>query len=354
MRGPGVGREICRKTGAACGKIAPDMKAVQFAQFGVPHEVVTVVDAPEPGVPAAGEVAVALLCSPINPADLLLLAGNYGHRPALPARGGLEGVGRVTALGAGVSHLSVGDRVLLPGGCWAERMVVPAAGMFPLPADAPSEQLAMLTVNPPTAWGLLHDYVTLTPGEWVIQNAANSGVGTNLVVLARRLGLRTISVVRREEAGAQLRALGGDVVLVDGPDLAERARSAVGDGKLRLGVDAIGGEATARLGAALDDRGVVVNYGLLSGQNPQLGGRELVFRGVSLAGFWLVHWFGRHDRGEIARVYGRLAGLLADGSIAVPIEARYPLSRAREALLHAAREGRGGKVLLVPDTTPAT
>ena len=99
---------------------------------------------------------------------------------------------------------------------------------------------------------------------------------------------------------------------------------------------------------------MVVNYGLLSGQNPQLAGRELVFRGVSLAGFWLVHWFGRHDRGEIARVYGRLAGLLADGSIAVPVEARYPLSRAREALLHAAREGRGGKVLIVPDTTPAT
>lgn len=326
------------------------MKAVSFAQFGVPHEVVSVIDAPEPGAPKAGEVAIEFLCSPINPADLLLLAGNYGHRPALPALGGLEGVGQVTALGAGVSHLQVGDRVLLPGGNWAERMLAPAAGLFPLPADAPSEQLAMLTVNPPTAWGLLHDYVELKPGDWVIQNVGNSGVGTNLVVLARRLGVKTVSVVRREASVAALKELGADVVLVDGPDLGKRAREAVAGGKLALGIDAIGGEATARIGAALDDHGTVVNYGLMSGQNPQLGGWDVVFRGLRLAGFWLVHWFGRHPRGEIARVYGQLAGLLADGSIAVKIAARYPLSRAREALQHAAREGRDGKVVLVKET----
>lgn len=323
------------------------MKAVQFAQFGVPHEIVRVVDVPEPGAPKAGEVAVELLCSPINPADLLLLAGNYGHRPALPAVGGLEGVGRVTALGAGVSHLQVGDRVLLPGGNWAERLVVRAGGMFPLPADAPSEQLAMLTVNPPTAWGLLHDYVELKAGDWVIQNVGNSGVGTSVVVLARGLGVKTVCVVRREAAVAPLLALGADVVLVDGPDLAKRVREAVAGGKLVLGIDAIGGEATARIGAALDDHGTVVNYGLMSGQNPQLTGWDVVFRGVRLAGFWLVHWFGRHPPGEIARVYGRLAGLLADGSLAVKIAARYPLSDVREALLHAAREGRDGKILLV-------
>jgi trans-2-enoyl-CoA reductase len=326
------------------------MKAVQFAQFGVPHEVVSVIDAPEPGAPQAGEVAVEFLCSPINPADLLLLSGNYGHRPALPAFGGLEGVGRVTKLGAGVGHLQVGDRVLLPGGNWAERLVIPAGGLFPLPPEAPSEQLAMLTVNPPTAWGLLHDYVELKAGDWVLQNVGNSGVGTNLIVLARRLGFKTVSVVRRESAVAALEQLGGDVVLVDGPDLARQVKAAVAGGKLALGVDAIGGEATARIGAALDDHGTVVNYGLMSGQNPQLGGWDVVFRGVRLAGFWLVHWFGRHARGEIARVYGQLAGMLADGSIAVPIAARYPLSQAREALQHAAREGRDGKIMIVNES----
>ncbi len=325
------------------------MKAVQFSQFGVPHEVAAVVDSPEPAAPGAGEVTVELLASPINPADALLLSGNYGHRPELPAGAGLEGVGRVVALGAGVEHLKIGDRVLLPGGCWRERMVAPAGGMFALPAAAASEQLAMLTVNPPTAWGLLHDHVKLQAGDWVIFNAANSGVGASLIVIARKLGVRTIAVVRRDSAAAELRALGAELVVVDGPDLAERVRAAIGGGRLPLAADAIGGEATARLAACLDDGGVAVNYGLLSGQNCQLGGREVVFRSVRLEGFWLVQWFGRHPRTEIAQVYGQLAGMIADGSIAVAIEARYPLSRAREALEHAAREGRTGKILLVPD-----
>ena len=327
------------------------MKVVQFSQFGVPHEVAGPVDAPEPAAPAKGEVAVELLCSPVNPADLLLLSGNYGHRPVLPARGGFEGVGRVTALGPGVEHLEVGDRVLLPGNAWCERSVIAAGGLFALPAAAASEQLAMLTVNPPTAWGLLHDHVKLEAGDWVIQNAANSGVGACMLALTRRLGLRIVSVVRRDDAVAELRQQGSDVVLVDGPDLPERARAAIAGGRLRLGIDAIGGEATARIAACLDDGGVAVNYGLLSGQNAQISGRELVFRGVRLEGFWLAQWFRRHSPAEIARIYGELAGLLTEGTISVQIAATYPLSRVREALAHAARDARGGKILLVPEST---
>lgn len=329
--------------------ISPSMKAVQFPQFGVPPEVAGPVELPAPAAPGPGEIAVDLLCSPINPADLLLIHGLYGVRPPLPAFGGLEGVGRVTAIGPDVTNLKVGDRVLIGGGCWREHMVTSAQGKFPLPEAAPAEQLAMLTVNPPTAWGLLHDFVTLERGDWVIQNAANSGVGISVIVLARHLGLRSIAVVRRDDVAAQLREHGADLVLVDGPDLAERVRKAIGDGRLRLGIDAVAGEATMRIGACLDNGGTVVNYGLLSGQACQLGGVETVFRDVRLVGFWLNRWFGGHSPAEIGEVFGKLAGMLADGSIAVPVEATYPLSRVREALVHAAREGRGGKVLLVPD-----
>lgn len=332
-----------------CGMVSPRMQAVQFPQFGVPHEVAGPVDLPAPPAPGRGEIAVDLLCSPINPADLMLIMGVYGVRPPLPALGGLEGVARVSAIGPEVTQVKVGDRVLVGGGCWCERMVIPAQGKFPLPEAAPSEQLAMLTVNPPSAWGMLHDHVTLEPGEWVIQNAANSGVGTSLIVLARQLGLRSIAVVRRDDVAARLRDLGADLVLVDGPDLPERVRAAVSGGRLRLGIDAVAGEATMRLAACLDEGGVVVNYGLLSGQPCQMGGRELIFRGVRLEGFWLAKWFARTSPTEVARVFARLAGMLADGSLAVPVEARYPLSQVREAIQHAAREGRGGKVLLVPD-----
>lgn len=329
--------------------VSPRMKAVQFSQFGVPHEVTTVAEQAEPGAPAAGQVAVDFLCSPINPADLLLLSGLYGQLPPLPAIAGLEGVGRVTALGSGVDHLKIGDRVLLPGQCWRERMVIPAGGAFALPSAASSEQLAMLTVNPPTAWALLHEFVAPEAGSWVIQNAANSGVGTSVIVLAKHLGLRSIAVVRRDELVGPLRQLGADVVLVDGPDLAARARAAIAGGRLRLGIDAIGGEATARIAACLDDGGVAVNYGLMSGQNCQVSGLETVFRDVSLRGFWIANWFKRHPPSEVGRVFGELARLISEGTIAVPIAARYPLSRVREALVHAAREARGGKILLVPE-----
>lgn len=325
------------------------MKAVQFSQFGVPQEVAGPVELPAPPAPGRGEITVDLLCSPINPADLLLINGHYGVRPPLPGLGGLEGVARVSAIGPDVTQVKVGDRVLVGGGCWSERTNIPATGKFPLPESAPSEQLAMLTVNPPTAWGLLHDYVKLEPGEWVIQNAANSGVGTSLIVLARHLGLRSIAVVRRDDLAARLRELGADLVLVDGPDLAERVRAAVSGSRLRLGIDAVAGEATLRIAACLDNGGVVVNYGLMSGQPPQIGGLELIFRGIRLEGFWLNTWFGRTTPAEVARVFALLAGMLADGSIAVPIAATYPLSRVRDALEHATREARGGKILLVPD-----
>ena len=98
--------------------------------------------------------------------------------------------------------------------------------------------------------------------------------------------------------------------------LAERA-DALGRGE-KVAPLATGILEAGRIGAALDDHGTVVNYGLMSGQNPQLGGWDVVFRGLRLAGFWLVHWFGRHPRGEIARVYGQLAGMLANRIKQIP------------------------------------
>ncbi|MFY0541966.1 alcohol dehydrogenase catalytic domain-containing protein [Nannocystis pusilla] len=136
-----------------------------------------------------GQAAVDFLAAPINPADLLNLRGQYGVVPTLPANAGFEGVGLVTAVGPGVDHIRVGDRVLLGGGTWRERHILSAAGLFALPPGLPSEQLAMLTVNPLTARALIHD-AQLQPGQWVIKNAANSGVGRAFFTLAKKAGAR--------------------------------------------------------------------------------------------------------------------------------------------------------------------
>jgi NADPH:quinone reductase-like Zn-dependent oxidoreductase len=334
------------------------MKAVRFSRFGPPAEVAELVDLPEPPPPAAGEVAVEIEACSINPADLLMFEGRYGARPTpLPAFAGGEAVGRVREVGAGVAHLQAGDRVLVllaQRGNWRERATVKAERLFALPAVPDPRQLAMLAVNPPTAWLMLHEFVALRPGDWVIQDAANSAVGQYLVRIARTLGLHTANVVRRADAAASLKNIGADAVLVDGPDLATRVAAAVGKGAVRLGIDAVGGEATRRLAKCVADGGTVVNYGLLSGEACRIDAADIVFRDVSLRGFWLARWLATRQIAEIRALYERLAAQIADGTLKAEIEATYPLSRVREALAHAARGGRGGKILLTADSGGAS
>lgn len=327
--------------------------ALRFSRFGKAHDVVEIVELPDPGAPGEGEVVVDVEASPINPSDLLQFEGRYGAEPPpLPVYAGGEAVGIVSEVGAGVTHLAAGDRVLLlfaGRGNWRTRVKVKAERLFSLP-DADPLQLAMLAVNPATAQRMLEDFVKLAPGEWVIQNAANSGVGHSLIKLAKAAGLRTLNVVRRAELAPELEALGADAVLVDGPDLAARVAARTGKAaRPRLAIDAIAGEATLRLGQSVADAGTVVNYGLLSGNPCTLSAADVVFRDVTLRGFWLARWFATATPQQLKSTYSALAALVADGTIHVPVEAAYPLVRAADALAHAAREGRSGKVLITPN-----
>ncbi|MGA8260538.1 MAG: zinc-dependent alcohol dehydrogenase family protein [Arenicellales bacterium] len=324
------------------------MQVAELVEFGSPETAVRLAERDDPGDPGADEVLIDAELAPINPADILNLEGRYGaERPRLPLIPGAEGVGRVTRCGAEVADLKVGDRVLLPGpGTWRERFRVPAKGLFPLPEKVDSRQLAMLRVNPPTAYLMLHEYVPPEPGHWVIQNAANSGVGHCLIRLAREAGMRSVNVVRRPELVAPLLAFGGDAVLVDGPDLDVRVREAIGDGTLRLAIDAVGGSATQRLARCVQEDGVVLNYGLLSGEACRVDGRETVFRNITLRGFWLRRWFMVTPPQKIAEVYHMLAAKLLDGVLTVDVEKVYPFREIAQALAHAVRPGRSGKILL--------
>src|SRR3990167_2183189 len=241
------------------------LKAQYQTRGPVPQEVIEAVELQLPA-PAAGQVRIKVAAAPINPSDVLTLTGEYGMLPPLPAIGGNEGVGRGEALGPEVNNLKVGQLVLLPVGCgtWVSHLNAPANKLIPLP-EADPLQLAMLTVNPPTASLMLSEFVDLQPGDWVIQNAANSGVGSYLIQLAKLRGFKTLNLVRRESAvvvrresgGAGVQAEGGDLVLVDGPDLAKRVRAATGGEAVRLGIDAVGGEATDHLAASLSEGGEI-------------------------------------------------------------------------------------------------
>src|ERR1700724_4463356 len=283
------------------------MQTIQIEAFGNPAEVLKVVDVPDVGAPGEGEVVIALEASPINMSDLLMVSGRYGYRPKLPSVMGTEGVGRVVAVGGGVRHLKEGDRTLVPypSPAWAERIKADASRLRPL-AGGDIHQLAMLGINPATAYLLLTEYVALPSGAWVIHNSANSGVGRALIAIAKSLGLKTVNVVRREDVVAEIKAIGGDVVLVDGPDLNKRVAEKTGKAPIALAIDGVGDSATTNLLGCLGDKGVHVFYSTISGKPSIVPATLLIFRDISMRGFWLAHWFNRARPDQITEMYDRL------------------------------------------------
>lgn len=326
------------------------MLRAQYERRGpVPEDVIHAVEVETPRA-AAGEALLEVIAAPVNPSDVLTLTGDYADLPPLPAIGGREGVGRVAELGPDTHGPAVGQLVLLPRGygTWSSHVVAEAAQLVELPNEADPHQLAMMTINPPTASLLLSEFSTLAPDEWVIQNAANSAVGLYLVQLARHRGQRTVNVVRREDAAAFVRAAGGDVVLTDDDHLAQRVREATGGAEIRLGIDAVGGTATGRLADCLCRDAILVNYGRMSDAPCVVQPDAFVFRNLTMRGFWLANWFRNTPGTQRAALLGEIARLIANGTLSAPIHATYDVSEIKQAVAVAASGGRSGKVLIVP------
>jgi NADPH:quinone reductase-like Zn-dependent oxidoreductase len=297
------------------------------------------------------QALVRVLAAPINPADLNVIEGKYPIRPALPGVPGVEGAAEVLEIGDEVRGLEPGARVLLPHdfGTWREAGVVAADQLVVLLADLPTEQAAMLKINPATALRMLRDFVPLAPGDWIMQNAANSAVGRAIIQLAHEAGVRTANVVRREELIGELRAAGGDVVLLDDQDLPERIKDATGGAKIRLAFNAVGGESAVRLANALTSGGTIVTYGAMGRQPLRVPNGLLIFKDLIWRGFWVSRWYREASSGAVAEMFRELFTLSGRGLLRTPIEATYPLQEVGAALAHAARPGRRGKILFEPN-----
>ena len=191
-------------------------------------------------------------------------------------------------------------------------------------------------------------WVDLKPGNWVIQNAANSGVGEYLIQLAKVRGFKTVNIVRRESAIAEVKIAGGDVVLIDGEGLAKRVADATGGAAIRLGIDAVGGQATDRLAGCLALGGTLVNYGMMSGEACQIGAASFVFRDVTLRGFWLALWFRKATPERQTAVFGEIARMISTGKLKTRIHATFDIVNIKDAVAAAAAGERSGKILVVP------
>jgi NADPH:quinone reductase-like Zn-dependent oxidoreductase len=256
----------------------------------------------------------------------------------------------VTAVGAAVKHVKPGDLVInLQRENWAQQRRVKGDDAIPLPAGIDLKQAAMVRINPPTAELMLSDFVTLKGGDWVIQNVANSAVGRLAIVLAHQHGLRTVNVVRRPELAGELKQLGADLVIVDGEDLAGRVERETGGAPIRLGLEAIGGKATGRLCDCVATDGTVVHYGSMSGQDPEVTRNNFTYRGVRLTGFMLGRFLAKRSPQKIREIYADLAAQVMDGKLHAPVDTVYPIEQIKQALAHADKGGRNGKILVSPN-----
>jgi trans-2-enoyl-CoA reductase len=232
---------------------------------------------------------------------------------------------------------------------WAQKRKVKGEDAIPLPAGIDLKQAAMVRINPPTAALMLSDFVDLKGGDWVIQNVANSAVGRLLIVLAHQRGLRTVNVVRRPELADELKQLGADLVVVDGDDLPARVARETGEAPIRLGVEAIGGKATGRLCDCVASDATVVHYGSMSGQNPEVSRNNFTYRGVKLTGFMLGRFLARRNAQKIREIYADLGGQVMAGKLFAPVDTVYPIDKIKDALAHADKGGRNGKILVSPN-----
>ncbi|MEM6452366.1 MAG: zinc-dependent alcohol dehydrogenase family protein [Cyanobacteria bacterium P01_D01_bin.105] len=321
------------------------MQQVMYRNFGNPAEVLEVVQ--KESLPlSAGQARIKVLRTPINPSDIAQVAGKYGVKPPLPAIAGNEGLGRVIEVNG--EGIEVGQLVLLPErGAWVTETVGNIDQLVALP-EGDLDQLAMLAVNPATAYLLLTDFVTLQAGDWVILSAANSAVGNYLLPLAKARGIKLVCVVRRESAVAALIEAGADVVLVNGPDLAEQVRAKAGTA-MKLAIDAVSGETFGRLAETLEPAGTLVLYGGMSGEPALIDTGLLIFNDIRVRGFWLVHWFSQTNQAKQMKVYGELTQAVAEGILHAPIDRHFSLDEITEAVTSTTAGARSGKVLLAPN-----
>src|SRR5438552_2485266 len=322
------------------------INAAVYERHGNPADVLRVESRPWP-TPAPDEVLVQMRAAPINPADLNQIEGKYPLRPNLPATPGFEGAGVVVDLGKSVKDLAVGALVILPHnlGTWRDAVAVKASELVTVPPEIDPIHAAMLKINPMTAWRLLHDYVDLKSGDWLIQNAANSAAGRAVIQIAHDLGYKTVNFVRREELIDELRAEGGDVVLVDGENLREQVKAATSRAPIRLGLNAVGGESALRLANCLAPGSTLVTFGAMGLQPLKIPNGLLIFKDLRFRGIWINKWYDNATKQERMEAFEPLFEMAKRGLLKTKIEKAYPLGEAKAAVAHAAQSKRSGKII---------
>jgi NADPH2:quinone reductase len=323
------------------------VRAVIHSTFGDATEVLEVAERPLPE-PAAGQVRVRTVLSPIHNHDLWTIRGTYGFKPELPAGSGTEAYGVVDALGEGVDSLQVGQRVATGGtfGVWSEYFVAKAAGLVPVPDGIDDETAAQLISMPFSALSLL-DFLDVKPGDWIVQNTANGAVGKLVAQFAAARGVHVLGLVRRDAGVEELAGLGiPDVVSTESDGWRERVADILGESAPRAAVDSVGGTAAGDLLSLLGEGGTLVSFGSMASSTLKLSAGDLIFKQATVKGFWGSTVSRTMDAAARGALFAELVQRIGSGEVRLPVDAVYPFEEARAAAAASAVPGRAGKVLL--------
>jgi trans-2-enoyl-CoA reductase len=331
---------------AAESEVIPStQRALRYHERGEPLDVLKSNEIPVPE-PGQGEVLLEMLASAIHPSDMGLINGSYGNLLELPAVGGREGVGKVVAVGPKTEEKLMGKICSLPeaAGTWLEYSAAKAEDLILLPSLVPAEQLALGILNPLTAWRLLNDFEYLRPDDWIVQNAANSAVGISVIQFAKRLGVKVINLVRREELEKPLNELGANHVLLDDEDSPATIKDLTDGEGCRLALNSVGGRSAVRLAKSLSSGGVHVTFGAMTGEQVRFPTRNLIFDDVRFVGFWLDKWKRSRDLAALRNAAEEVLQPLAMTEVRHPVDSTFTLDQFSDALRRNA-EPRFGKVL---------
>ncbi|EPY87937.1 trans-2-enoyl-CoA reductase, mitochondrial [Camelus ferus] len=265
---------------------------------------------------------------------------NYGLLPKLPAVGGNEGVGQVVAVGSSVTGVKPGDWVIPANaglGTWRTEAVFSEEVLVGVPKDIPLPSAATLSVNPCTAYRMLVDFEQLQPGDCVIQNASNSGVGQAVIQIAAALGLRTINVVRDrpdiQKLTERLKNLGADHVITEEEIRKHEMKNFLKDvPQPRLALNCVGGKSSTELLRHLAPGGTMVTYGGMAKQPVIASVGLLIFKDLKLRGFWLSQWKKDHSPDQFKELILTLCNLIRRGQLTAPACSQVPLQDYQRAL----------------------
>lgn len=327
---------------------------IKYSQHGRPQDVLKVEKVKIPTTLKENEVFIKMEAAPINPADLNIIEGAYGAPPpTLPAVAGIEGVGSVAAVGSGVKNLKPNDRVIPAGssfGTWRSHAVTTEDQLVKVPSDIPIHYAASLSVNLSTAHRLLNDFGDLKAGDVIIQNGANSVVGTAIIQLAKLKGIHTINIVRQgphtEATITNLKNLGADLVCTHDYMRTPHFRDTIKElKKPKVAFNCVGGDSATELARHLGDGGILVTYGGMSRRPITIPTSLLIFNNIQLRGFWLTKWIQEHTPQERAKVIEELSELVRSGKLKVLLEG-HKLSDFEFALKRNSEAHRHRKVIL--------